>query len=103
MHLVLTSKDAWDYRPCSPPAVPCDPYPSSADEDVQDILSHEWGHVLGHNEMTDGRGGEQSMNPSKTAPFGSVGRQRVTLALGDIEGLRKLYPCTCPAPTIYRP
>ena len=98
--LIMDSKVAWDWRPCQPPETPCDEYESNKSQDFQDVVTHEWGHVVGLGHVDD----EVTMNPADgRSRVGLLSRRRVTLGLGDVLGLRKHYPCDCPMPTIYRP
>lgn len=68
--------------------------------ELQAAATHEAGHWLWLADMDDQNlDAELTMNPHP--PFNV--RFRSTLALGDVLGVRALYPCSCPLPPIYAP
>lgn len=72
--------------------------------DLQAIATHEAGHWLGLADMTDATlERELTMHPGSGGQTTSTDRFWITLALGDVLGIRSLYPCSCPLPSIYSP
>jgi hypothetical protein len=72
--------------------------------DLRAITTHEAGHWLGLGDMNDATlERELTMHPGSGTQTTSTDRFWVTLALGDVLGIRSLYPCSCPLPTIYSP
>ena len=98
--MTLATNQGWDWKPCSPPASPCTDYESDKPNDVEDVATHEWGHVLGLGHVPDP---ELTMSTSRPQTAGIAPRNRVTLGLGDVLGVRKLYPTDAPMPTLYSP
>jgi len=99
-HVVIERHTGWSWDPCDPEnGPPCADDPN-ASGDFQGMITHELGHVLGLNHACwEGR-----CNPEElTMSVQFAERSRQTLALGDILGLRALYPTDAPMPTIYRP
>lgn len=73
--------------------------------ELQDIMTHEIGHALGLDHV--GNGDDQfiqlTMSPGQ-ARDGTASRWRNTLGLGDILGVRHMYPCPgCSFPPIVEP
>ena len=99
-NIIMSSKDGWDFNPCKPPATPCDRYRSSKALDLLDVVTHEWGHVLGLAHVPDT---ELTMYDGNSQQVFSLSRKRVSLGLGDVLGLREMYPCGCPMPSIHAP
>jgi hypothetical protein len=81
----------------------CDPANSqpctddSGLDNYQGIITHEFGHVLGLAHPTAQQDEQETM-------FGPpTWRHCITLALGDVLGVRRLYPTDAPMPTLYGP
>ena len=98
-HVIMEQKQSWSWDPCDPKnGPPCSDDPNAA-ADFQGMVTHEWGHVLGlEHPCLDGR-----CNPEELTMSVRGARIRQTLALGDVLGVRELYPTDAPMPTIYRP
>lgn len=110
------------YQPCMQrngsctPAKPSPPLTGSgadtrpgfplATQDLVSLVVHEMGHVLGlaHTPDANGAGLLQTMSPG-TNPKDPSLRYQETLGLGDILGVRKLYPCApaCGPPHVFSP
>jgi hypothetical protein len=102
-HIVLTPSGGWTWNPCDPAhGNPCSSYPAYA-LDLQNVVTHEVGHVYGLNEADAADETELTMYPRGPNTSGVAWRDQNTLGLGDMLGVRQLYPCDCPMPTIYRP
>ena len=70
--------------------------------DLQGVATHELGHVLGLDHPAQSAGEELTM----TAVYDQLDASELryqTLGLGDIRGVRALYPCHCPMPHVYVP
>jgi hypothetical protein len=102
-HVVLTPRGGWTWNPCDPAhGQPCSSYPAWG-YDLQNVATHEVGHVYRLNETDGPDETELTMDPRSGNGSGVAWRDQDTLALGDVLGVRKLYPCDCPMPVIYRP
>lgn len=107
---------AWEWAPCK---FACPPYRAKHLREVdpgdrtgtfyvfgfaefQSVMTHEFGHVLGLNDINEPDYCPLTMvttgcfNWPKPAPDGYGIRYSSTLGLGDILGLRALYPFKCP-------
>jgi hypothetical protein len=95
----ISSKAAFTWRPCDPAhGQPCDDDDNQA-ADLQGVVTHEWGHVLGLDHPPD----QQTDGELTMYQDGLNGRHHVTLGLGDVLGARSLYPTDAPMPALYRP
>lgn len=72
--------------------------------DLQAVTTHEVGHLFWLRDMTDeALERELTMHPGTGDQIVKTYRGWNTLALGDVLGIRSLYPCSCPLPPIYAP
>lgn len=96
----LTPTYGFTWRPCDPAhGQPCDDKEGTS-ADLQGIVTHEWGHVLGLDHAED----VETNNELTMYSGGAPNRRRyVTLGLGDVLGVRHLYPTNAPVPTLHRP
>jgi hypothetical protein len=90
----------WVWRPCEQRDGACTrlDYP-----ELQGAATHEAGHAVWLDHVTD-----QNLDRYMTMwpgdnEQGYGDRFWQTLGLGDVLGIRALYPCSCPLPTIYDP
>jgi hypothetical protein len=98
----------WVWAPCEQRDGACTPYSPPTEVgttnvytefDLQSTATHEVGHVL----WLDHPPAEPAYR-ELTMQSGSKDRRSMsTLALGDVLGVRALYPCSCPLPPIYDP
>jgi len=102
--------NGWVWAPCEQRDGSCTPYRYTVAQvggtktdaiDLQAVATHEAGHVLWlqHPEQPEAR--EMTMSVEKNQIGGD--RFGTTLGLGDVLGVRALYPCSCPLPPIYDP
>jgi hypothetical protein len=92
------------YSPCEQADDSCTPLPGDGTLDIASLATHEFGHWLWLGDMTDHPvDRELTMSPGDNQSMGTRSRHWRTLALGDVLGVRTLYPCSCPLPTIYTP
>lgn len=107
---MLYTPNGWTWAPCEQADNSCTPTSgtqtgpaSSFPRDLQSIATHAAGHALWLGDMEDySLDRYLTMNPGNWSyPAGS--RYWSTLALGDVLGVRALYPCSCPLPPIYSP
>lgn len=89
--------DAW--TPCQQRDGSCTRTTENA-FDLQDVLTHELGHVLGLGDLADSSDTRWLTMQHEPHPGD---RFRCTLALGDVLGLRHLYPTDAPMPALYDP
>jgi hypothetical protein len=100
--------NAWTWRPCDPAAGnPCSDY-GTGGGDLQNIVTHEWGHVLGLGHPTNVNNSDTELTMYGGYPQSCGGSQdgcraQDTLGLGDVLGERYLYPTSAPVPTLYSP
>lgn len=100
----------WVWAPCEQRDGSCTPYRTDRDSvsgiyavDLQAVATHEVGHALWLADMTDNHlDRELTMYPGDAEDL-QGSRHWTTLALGDVLGIRALYPCSCPLPPIYEP
>lgn len=95
--------EVWVYAPCD--AARCPGHASDDDDELervaedaelaelQSVLTHELGHLLGLDHSS-GEALTMSSGWFNDALFPQ------TLGLGDVLGVRALYPCTCPEPDV---
>ena len=96
----------WTWSPCEQRDGACTPVcvrnstGAGCRVELQSLVTHEGLHWAGLDDMAD----EETDRELSASPSGSLSdRFRSTLALGDVLGLRALYPCSCPLPPIYAP
>jgi len=99
-HVIMENMTGWSWQPCDPEnGPPCSDDPN-ASGDFQGTVTHELGHVLGLNHAC----WEGTCNPEELSmSVRGAERSRQTLALGDVLGVRELYPTDAAMPTIHRP
>jgi hypothetical protein len=103
--LLAASPGSWTWEPCEQRDGSCTPVcvmtasQTGCRHELQSAVTHEGLHFFWLGDMTDDTlDRELTMNPDPPHD-----RYRQTLALGDVLGLRALYPCSCPLPPIYAP
>lgn len=95
----------WMWEACGGNGNACDPYPQTCEAasgaetcqgiDLQAVATHEWGHVLGLEDLTTAQADGLTMYARATVADeqgARVLRGLSTLGLGDVVGLRSLYP-----------
>jgi hypothetical protein len=91
----------WAYTPCEQWDGTCGDSGNGKFE-IMNTIVHEEMHSMGLADLpVEPATSELTMNPSGNAGPGN--RFRVTLGLGDVLGLRALYPTSAPMPPIYAP
>jgi len=108
---MLYTANGWAWMSCQQADNSCTPISgtttgpaSRTPTELQSIATHAVGHALwlGDMDINDSLNRNLTMFPDHTQhPPGS--RFWSTLALGDVLGVRALYPCSCPLPPIYDP
>lgn len=105
--IMLGPGHVWSWTPCGGADGSCTPANKLSDNgvamtnDLQAFLTHELGHWLTLADISSDDYVNQTMSTSTGENW--TNRQKVTLALGDVLGVRELYPCACPVPPIYSP
>ncbi len=99
----LESGATWAWNPCDAAQGQACTSVGSA-WDVEAVATHEIGHVLGmgHSPHPDADY-ELTMSGYSYAGYTGTERYLDTLGLGDVVGVRHLYPTSAPIPTIYTP
>lgn len=105
--MLFAANGQWTWSPCEQRDGSCtktcvrgDSRVAVCGAELQSIVTHEGLHWAGLGDMYE----TETDRELSASPQGSVSdRFRSTLALGDVLGLRALYPCSCPLPTIYSP
>jgi matrixin len=98
--IIFSSLATFVWNPCDPAhGQPCTDDPNGNASDLQAIATHEWGHALG---LAHAYKEEELQLTMEGAICGGC-RFQDTLGLGDILGVRHLYPISAPMPTIYKP
>jgi hypothetical protein len=85
----------WTYTPCEQRDGGCT---DTGRPDIMSLIAHEAGHTLGLADLSTDDTIQLTMN---TRPTGL--REKATLGLGDVLGIRALYPTSAPMPPIYAP
>jgi hypothetical protein len=109
----LAAGSGWVYAPCEQRDGACSPayLPNPNDPNggccgvaMNNVAVHEFGHWLWLTDMDDQTlDHDLTLHPSSPDQSTNTSRSRMTLALGDVLGVRALYPCSCPLPPIYDP
>ena len=96
----------WTWSPCEQRDGSCTPVcirntsGTGCRSELQSAITHEGLHWFWLGDMVDNET-DRELTMSPRAPF--YDRWRSTLALGDVLGLRALYPTSAPMPPIYSP
>jgi hypothetical protein len=96
----LDSATRWTSTPCDPTRGAACTATGGGAYEVQEVVTHELGHVLGlgHPPVTHDNS-ELTMYSDECAGC----RWKETLGLGDVLGARALYPTSAPMPALYAP
>jgi hypothetical protein len=104
--MLLGAGGNWTWEPCEQRDNSCTPVcvmtasQTGCRHELQSVVTHEGLHFFWLGDMTEDET-DRELTMSPRPPFNH--RWRSTLALGDVLGLRALYPCSCPLPPIYSP
>jgi hypothetical protein len=102
--IVLDATSVWQWNSCDPAhGNPC--VSKGSGLDVQDMATHEVGHFLGlgHAANPPHDDSQLTMYGADSCPTNAGCRNKDTLGLGDVIGVRALYPTSAPMPTLYDP
>ncbi|MHB8511543.1 MAG: matrixin family metalloprotease [Actinomycetota bacterium] len=102
--IVLNSLYVWSWSPCVQQNGSCEDVSPVGGVvqpayDIQDVLTHEFGHWLGLGHVQGNATSELTMSMVKFPGE----RKGDTLADGDVAGVRALYPCKCKHAAIFEP
>lgn len=100
---VVNDQDGY-WAPCEQTDDSCTPVDPDDNVHIEELITHEVGHTVGLADLPstpeyDGL----TMQATASTGAGFNSRYHVTLGLGDVLGVRHLYPCGCPLPHIYLP
>jgi hypothetical protein len=104
--LLAAAPGFWTWEPCEQRDNSCTPVCVKTPDgrgcrnELQSAFTHEGIHWFWLGDLSNNET-DQEMTMWPQPPFHN--RFRSTLALGDVLGLRALYPCSCPLPPIYSP
>ncbi len=106
-NIQLSSAVMWAFEPCNGLSGPCPPAPGQG-YDLQSSLTHAWAHVPGLGDLSSSQSDPLMTNyggvgggPDCGGSTNYVCRFADTLGLGEVLGIRHLYPTTAPMPTIF--
>ncbi len=106
-NIQLSSAATWAFAPCNATSGPCAPSPGQG-YDLQGSLTHAWAHVPGLDDLGNAQTDRLMTNygatyggPDCGGSTGYVCRFADTLGLGEVLGIRHLYPTAAAMPAIY--